>query len=77
MKTQFKLTSSAWIKPSRESEARWFIVRIFNPSYFRKKFPGTIQSQVHKKHNYTETQLRVHLISSKKMGSPDRLPVLA
>jgi hypothetical protein len=43
----------------------------------RGKNRSVIQPPVDKNHNYTETQHEVHDMSSKKMGSKDKLPILA
>lgn len=60
-----------------ESDARWFIASIFKPSIIWEKVSWWNTITVHKKHNYIETQLMEHVISSKKMASRDRLPMLA
>lgn len=46
-----------------------------SPVLFGGKFSGVIKFLVPKKCNDVETQLREHAISSKNMGSRDRLPV--
>jgi len=56
---------------SRESEARQFI-----PSTHRtiwRSPPVSYSLQCGRKYNYIAAQLSVHAISSKKMGSKDRL----
>lgn len=57
IKTQFKLTSSTWINVLKPSitEGRESLLVQYNPQCTRK-------------HNYIEIQLRVHVISPKKMG---------
>lgn len=48
MKTQFVLTSSNWIKPSRESSDRQIIPNKYKHTLtWKKKFFGVIQSPVH------------------------------
>lgn len=60
---------------SGESEARQFIPSIHSTIW--ESFPVSHSPQCTRKCNYIEAHLRVHAISSKKMGSRDRLSVLA
>lgn len=48
-----------------------------NTIKFGEKFPGVIQSLFIRRHNYIVAQLKAYATPSKKMGSRDRLPVLA
>lgn len=76
--TQFRLTLSTWIKSSRESDARGFIVSMFKHDIiWKKRFPDEYNPQWSRNHNYIKAELGVHVISSKKTGSGDRLPGLA
>lgn len=64
------------LNQTRESDPSWFIDSIIKPTTIWGNFPGVIQSPLHKKHNYIKSQLRVDVISSIKMISRDRHPVL-
>ena len=75
IKTQLRWTLSTWIRLS-ESVTGLFIASIFKTQYSLGvgwSFPVNTIPCPHKKHNYMETQFNIHVISSKKMCSGDRL----
>lgn len=62
---------------SRQSDDRQFIASIFKHSTIWERFYGVIQSWSSRRYNYIEFNFSVHVISFKKMGSRDRILVLA
>lgn len=61
---------------SRKSDARQFIASILKHNIIWKKFPGVTVFPVHKEAITILKQLKADAISSKKMGSRAKLPVL-
>lgn len=77
METQCRLTSSTGIKTSGSLMPGSSLSADLEHSTIWATFPGITQPRCTIKHQCIKTQLRTQSISSKKMGSRDRVPVLA